>query len=80
MSETLSNGVSEQNQEQKKVKNNGESKAFKVKGKPKSYYVKRALGDYCKAMAEFEVVRKLGYIMMLNLKSYKMVLLPISKK
>lgn len=62
MSETLSNGVSEQNQGQKKVKNNGESKAFKVKGKPKSYYVKRALGDYCKAMAEFEVVRKLGYI------------------
>ena len=62
MNETLSNGVSEQNQEQKKVKNNGESKAFKVKGKPKSYYVKRALGDYCKAMAEFEVVRKLGYI------------------
>ena len=57
MNETLSNGVSEQNQEQKKVKNNGESKAFKVKGKPKSYYVKRALGDYCKAMAEFESFR-----------------------
>lgn len=62
MNETLKNGVSEQNQEQKKVTNNGESKTFKVKGKPKAYYVKRALDDYCKAMAEFEVVRKLGYI------------------